>query len=504
MEYDNLEDKIKTFIYAVLNKFLDDELGPSTFGGKDRKRNPSSLFFKYSIDDEGNRVRTGRKTTNITYGKQTFTMFPETYLWVSNHCIKSIYRNPFKLFIKNTPILDFYLRVNESTLTINDNITTNNDDFVSEIEGNFNNNKHVIIGLSISAGNSSHQNVIVIEKTGREKNFYHFEPHGTKVSNEFVERYEDAFNNLIVQPFIRKGYTIIPENKTCKKGIQYLTDDPLGWCVLYSQLWLYLVMYIISKFNFNDNIHIHNWIEYVEKYLIKFTDNFNSDNTYALYILFFFRLDYKFRSLLVDKKGVKPIVQIDEIRKLQQVMVEKISYRMENIDIRKEPDLMTAYIEEKDEDSYNTLKRKIFNSSLQLSEPYDLIEHFNHLFFTIALEEKFLQKYVNETIVVGRGRTCDEEKYFCGKNLYCDYKENKCKKIKDNQPTEGNINCDNDEGCEYGICEQNTCRLSNRNERCRNSEDCVLGGRGKRKIYCIKDDEQGLEKEYGKCDFVKQ
>jgi hypothetical protein len=65
------------------------------------------------------------------------------------------------------------------------------------------------------------------------------------------------------------------------------------------------------------------------------------------------------------------------------------------------------------------------------------------------------------------------------------------------------------------------CRLSNRNERCRNSEDCVPEETGffqwiksfivqpppsnERKIYCIKeDDEQGLEEEYGKCDFVKQ
>ena len=516
MEYDNLEDKIKTFIYAVLNQFLDDELGPSTFGGRDRRRNPSSLVFKYSIDDEGNRVITGVKTTSITYGKQKFRMFPETYLLVSNWCFGKIYDTPFDILnIKNTPIIGSTLIINNQSKFYISEDDINDEDFVTNLEAKFNNNKHVIIDVVIKHKNNSHQNVIILEKTGTEKNFYHFEPHGAEEKGEFVVLYEDAFNNLVVQPFIRKGYTIIPENKTCKKGIQYLTDDPLGWCVLYSQLWLYLVMYIIKKFNFNDNIHIHDWVEYVEKYLILFTDNFDNHDKYAFYILFFFRLDYKFRSskLVHKKKGIQPIVQIDEIRKLQQDMVDKISYKIMEVSIHNKPLLMSAYVEEKDQDSFNILENKVFNSISKLPEPYQTLENFNHLFFSLSLENVYLQKYVNETIVVGRGRTCDDEKYFCGKNLYCDYKENKCKEIEDNQPTEGNINCDNDEGCEYGICEQNMCRLSNRNERCRNSEDCVPEETGffqwiksfvlpsnERKIYCIKEDEQ----KYGKCDFVKQ
>lgn len=478
---------IKQIIYNFLDKLLK-EHSPD--------KSPKDLVFYKGTDV--------KRKININYGGKKFKMDTESYLQVSNWAYESLYNNPFETITKNIiPTENVVLDIDRKKFTYKNMVYTSPSTyFITDIESKHPNSVYIIINFEIQSGMDGHQNVILLERKNNEKNLYHFEPHG--INSDFYKSYMQVYKMFIENKFIQKDYVVIEERKVCPIGLQRFAMD-IGWCVLYSQLWLSVILHVLTNYS---HTFLHQWIEKVEEYLITFAYEKYTDpkDIYALYILFFLEIDYLHRSKGYKKRSseIPNKKTLDKIHNYEKELVTLITDKVRYLKL-----------EEKNQQKFLNTFKQINLLCEELPEPYKTTLLFNQYFFKDSLENEYLSVYKDASIMVGKNQNCDDEKIFCSKNLYCDYKENICKEYKDTQ-TEDNIDCNDDSDCDYGICERNKCRLSNRNERCRNSEDCVFEETGffqwlknvvvpisnndERKIYCIKEDDE----EYGNCNYVKQ
>jgi len=496
---------VKEIIYKFLHKLVKEKLA---------NKEPKDLVFY----NKGRGLI--KRKINITYANEPnqynnksgkkFSIDVDHYLLVSNWTYDDIYKNPFSIFTGNIPTVDLLLYIQSGREYIvydNNKYNIPSTRFIEKIELTYpDNNNYIIINLEISNVNDeSHQNVIILEKKNSQKNLYHYESHN--INSNFVTLYTPVYKAFIEEKFREKGYNIIPEQKICPIGIQNFTQDPTGWCILYSQLWLFTVLHILSK---NVNSFIHEWIENVEKYLIQFAIDKYTDkkDIYSLYILFFLEIDYLIRSkntkMFKVKTNSPPPNILNNIYIKEQNLLRYLVYQN---------DIKTYIIPNDKFFIVNSLHKDILVLCNSLKEPYKTNYIFNQYFFYYAMVNNFLLSPIDMKIKVGKDKNCDDEKIFCADNLYCDYETNKCKEYKDDE-IKDSIVCEEDKDCDYGICDQNRCRLSNMNERCRNSEDCVPEETGffhwlksfiipddaERKIYCIKDDDD----EEGKCQYLEE
>lgn len=145
--------------------------------------------------------------------------------------------------------------------------------------------------------NTGHRTLIFFEKINNVLNVYYYDPHG---SSEFswssklniYETLSNFFNEM--KPYMAKynlSDIVVKDHQTmCLLGIQtYAAGYDIGMCQIFSSLWFYLVVKVMSKAERN-KIQLpdtEKWIYLIEDYLIS---QFSTKQMYNALLLFISRL----------------------------------------------------------------------------------------------------------------------------------------------------------------------------------------------------------------------
>jgi len=165
-----------------------------------------------------------------------------------------------------------YNRIEKTSCKYGDNIT-----FTSiALSSNF---------LEKDGGDSGHANMLLILKIKNKSTetikFYLYEPHGYQIKDKCILKHvfiKDMFFRELIES-IKLVYAI--ENKTviievinkkgisCPIGIQSHVKDTYGYCEMVSNLWLYMIVYLM-KSDLSDGVkmYIFDNLNFVEKCLI--------------------------------------------------------------------------------------------------------------------------------------------------------------------------------------------------------------------------------------------
>jgi hypothetical protein len=158
-------------------------------------------------------------------------------------------------------------------------------------------NGAIILSSYKQGVNSGHRTLIFFENINNVLNIYYYDPHG---SSEFswsskLNIYETLSNFFYeMKPYMAKyklNDIVVKEHRTmCLLGIQtYAAGYDIGMCQIFSSLWFYLVVKVMSKAEKN-KIQLpdtEKWIYLIEDYLIS---QFSTKQMYNALLLFISRL----------------------------------------------------------------------------------------------------------------------------------------------------------------------------------------------------------------------
>jgi hypothetical protein len=176
---------------------------------------------------------------------------------------------PLTIHLQKSIIIvnSFFFQIDEKTEEYKNKILVK--DFGKFIDAlfDFSNDKpFFVIDVTIDYGDqdSDHQTVIFCEREETKKILYlsYYDPHGYRGIKRFG----------VIPKMLKKiqkvsGNTILTNYKLSELGIQIITKDEIGFCVMFSCFWIYIIFSIIF-YNVEKGTYItsNNWIDKVENY----------------------------------------------------------------------------------------------------------------------------------------------------------------------------------------------------------------------------------------------
>ena len=120
-------------------------------------------------------------------------------------------------------------------------------------------NTFFVINVIIT-GEIAHNNIIFVEKIKNSLVFNYYEPHGFEffLNNSFIIKFLLSLEDINTNIYINRNHKY--------PGIQRVTEDSFGLCIIFSLFWIYIVLNIVF-YNINNKSYIPSnyWINEIEK-----------------------------------------------------------------------------------------------------------------------------------------------------------------------------------------------------------------------------------------------
>jgi hypothetical protein len=223
----------------------------------------------YYSDDEDNKVEIADSTipryAYIFNTFQTLESKNKLDIGLNNKCVHRLRLS----FGKDTTVDDIKIDKKERVLWYKFLET-----FIKKIN---NCDRYTIFLLSLKEKLEGHRNILVIEHLKDKINIVVYDPMGSDYSEFNVDKVIRTIGDEL-ETITEKKVNIMKKEISCPIGLQKVSEDLIGYCVMFSYFWIYCVMHIISMIekHYKNTPELTLWLDKVEIYIYDILKNSNS------------------------------------------------------------------------------------------------------------------------------------------------------------------------------------------------------------------------------------
>lgn len=332
----------------------------------------------------------------------------------------------FELYINyENGVFHIKLGPKHDGITFNFNSLENILAFSNIIENLMKRKNFLIISLTKKPINQQllHSNMIFVEKIGKLLIFNYYEPHGS------IEFSRDIFINKFFEKLENVNSNFYLVRNSIYPGIQKITEDNLGLCIIFSHLWLYIVLNICFYNIKNKTYKTSNfWINNLEKYYVEDLQE-NNKILYKIAICFGIELINEWLQNL-SKKNIYLFLEQLNLDFSQEIEIKEVKERGIDYEEKNENYTKKDFEKAREESSEITYEDWENKREKEIQE-YKFIEE--KIKNNIQENWKFFLKnrgyrIENGKIKLGKlmGENCNEDNDCFFKKCKIDKKENYC------------------------------------------------------------------------------